>query len=168
MYIGRIFSIIMCWFLLSQSYADIPAEVLQTCIDFEPKNKSIKRIELPFEGVASKNEPNCEDQYNWYFEGNLYGKVVCNNISYLILNNKKVELKSAINRSVNRDEAPGRDFTYHNFWYKIDQDNQSFLCIKSPMTDSGVGNSVYHYYIVENAFNPKASPVLYYYFFEKE
>lgn len=168
MYISRIFSIILCWFLLSQSYADIPAEVLRTCMDDEPRNKSIKLMQLDVEGMATKNEPNCEDQYNRRFEGNIYGKVTCNNIHYLIVNNKKIELKSAINRSVSRSIAPGDDFTYRSFWYKIDQGSQSFLCVKSPMADSGVWDSVYQYYIVENAFDPKASPVLYYYFFGKK
>ena len=84
------------------------------------------------------------------------------------MNDKKIKLNSAINKSINPEIQPGYPFTYRGFWSKIDQDNRSFLCIEVPLSDSGVGGSIYQYYLVENAFDSKASPVLYYYFFEKD
>lgn len=53
-------------------------------------------------------------------------------------------------------------------WYKIDKENKSYLCIKSALIESGDGSSLSQYYIAEHAFDNNVSPVVYYYFFNKD
>ena len=42
MYVKQLFCMFLCWFFLNQSFADIPVEILRTCIDNKPKNESVK------------------------------------------------------------------------------------------------------------------------------
>ena len=168
MYVKRSVSTLFFIFLLNQGHAEIPFETLRSCIDLKPLNASIKLTDLDREGAVEVNEPNCEDQYNRKFNGNTYGTVTCKNIFYLIINDKKIKLDTAINKSVNPEIKPGSTFTDRSEWYKIDQDNKSYLCIQSALSESGPGSSLSQYYVVENAFDLKAPPIVYYYFFNKD
>lgn len=168
MFVIRFFCTVQCLFLLNQSYAEIPFETLRSCIDHKPKNESIKLTDLDREGVSEINEPNCEDQYNRRYKGHLYGTVTCNDTFYLIINDKKIKLDTAINMSINPEIKPGYPFSIRSFWTKIDQNNKSYLCIQSALAESGTGSALSQYYIIENAFDSAAIPVVYYYFFEKD
>jgi hypothetical protein len=168
MFLNQVFYTLSCLFLLNLSYAEIPFETLRTCIDLKPHNNSIKLTPLEDKGVATVNETNCEDQYNREFDAHVYGTVTCDNTLYLIVNNKKIKLNTAINKSINPEIRPGFPIFITSEWYKIDDDNKSYLCIQSALSESGPGSSLSQYYIVENAFDLKASPIVYYYFFNKD
>lgn len=168
MFLKQIFYTLPYLFLLNISYADIPFETLRTCMELKPYNNSIKFTALEDNGLATVNETNCEDQYNRGFNGHVYGTVTCDDTLYLIVNDKKIKLNTAINKSINPEIKPGLPIFITSEWYKIDQDNQSYLCIQSALSESGSGSSLSQYYIVENAFALNAPPIIYYYFFNKD
>ena len=75
--------------------------------------------------------------------------------------------EKAINHSMNPEIKPGVEFTTSSLWYKINFENQDYLCIYAPLSEQGVGASHNQYYIIENAFDAKLEPKLYYYFLDK-
>lgn len=167
MFVNRIVSILVGLFFLNQSHSEPPFEILRTCIDLKPQNTAITLTELVEGTVAKVNEHNCENQYSETFNGHLYGMVTCNDIFYLIINDQKIQASTAVNMSVNPEITPGYIFSNRALWHKIDQNNKSYLCIQSALTESGTGSALSQYYIIENAFDSAVIPVLYYYFFEK-
>lgn len=167
MFVIRILSILVGLLLLNHSYSQPPFEILRSCIDLKPQNSAITLTRL-LDGTVSKvNETNCEDQFSLTYNGHLYGMVTCNDIFYLIINDKKIKASTAINMSVNPEIEPGYIFTNRAMWHKIDQNNESYLCIQAALTESGAGSAFSQYYIIENAFNSNVVPSVYYYFFEK-
>jgi len=155
-------------FLLNLGYAEPPFEILRSCIDRKPQNSSVTLTELVNGIVSEFNEPNCEDLFSETYEGHVYGMVTCNDIFYLIINDQKIQASSAINMSINPEITPGNIFTNRAVWFKIDQNNKSYLCIQAALTESGTGSGLGQYYIAENAFEPQAVPSVYYYFFDKD
>ena len=168
MLINRIIAMLTGLVFLTQGHSIPPFEILRSCIDLKPINTSIKLTELVDGSVAKINENNCEDQYGEIFNGHLYGMVTCNDIFYLIINDQKIKASTAINMSVNPEIKPGYVFSNRALWHKIDRNEKSYLCIQSALTESGSGSAHTQYYIIENAFDPKAIPALYYYFFAKD
>jgi hypothetical protein len=152
---------------LNQSYSEPSFEILRSCIDLKPKNSSIRLTELVDGAVAKVNENNCENQFDQEVNGHLYGMVTCNDEFYLIINDQKIKADTAINRSINPEIKPGWIFTNRARWYRIDQGDQSYLCIQAAITESGIGAKDSQYYMIENAFEKNAVPVMYYYFFDK-
>ena len=168
MLIARTLSALLGLVFLNQSYAEPPFEILRSCIDLKPKNTSITLTELVDGTVAKVNENNCENQYSETFNGHLYGMLTCGDVFYLIINDQKIKASTAINMSVNPEIKPGFIFSNRALWHKIDQDNKSYLCIQSAITESGVGAAYSQYYIIENAFKENTVPIVYYYFFNKD
>ena len=167
MFVTRVLYLLIGSFFLGSVYADPPFEVLRSCIDIKPKNSSITLTEILGGHPTKMMGANCEDQYTKEFHGHFYGIVSCDNDFYLIINDQKIRADSAINRSINPEIKPGFAFTSHAMWHKITQGNQSYLCIQSGITGAGIGAGDSQYYIIENAFEKNAVPVVYYYFFDK-
>ena len=168
MFITRVLPIVVGLFCLNSGYADPPFEILRSCIDLKPQNPSITLTELVNGFVSEVNEPNCEDLFSETYEGHVYGMVTCNDIFYLIINDQKIQASTVINMSINPEIPPGFIFTNRAMWHKIDLNNKSYLCIQAALTESGTGSWMRQYYIAENAFEPQATPTVYYYFFEKD
>ena len=166
--IVRISAILAVMIFVIQSYAQPPFEILKSCVDRKAKNSSISVAEFVDGLVAKINQPNCENQFNQIINDRLYGMVTCNDIFYIIINNKKLKASAAINMSINPEIQPGDIFSNRASWYKIDQDNKSYLCIFSSLSEQGAGSSRNQYYIAENAFTDAKKPILYYYFFDKD
>ena len=168
MFVVNVLSLIIGLLLLNPIYSStIPFEILRSCIDLKPKNDSIKMTRLLDGLVSEENEEHCEDQFGQQFNNHYYGMVTCGDVFYLIIKDQKIRADNSINMSINPEIQPGLIFSNRAFWTKIDQDNKSYLCIDAALTESGTGSHLSQYYIVDNAFDPKEAPVVYYYFFEK-
>lgn len=163
----KFFLVLINMFLFTQSYGEPPFESLRTCIDTKPYNESIKLTRLEGEGPSKVNDGHCKDQYDREYEGHVYGTVSCDDSFYFIINDQKISPEKAINKSINPEIKPGYPLTKRALWYKIDQGNKSYLCIEDSLSESGAGGSQSQYYLVDNAFEPKTTPIIYYYFFEK-
>ena len=70
--------------------------------------------------------------------------------------------------SINPEIKPGVEFTNRALWYKINQDNNNYLCIRAPLAEQGIGATFEQYYIVENAFDLNSTPEIYFYFLDKD
>ena len=119
-------------------------------------------------GYAVKSLEGCEDQYNLTINGHIYGIVTCNDKFYLIIRDKKIDPEKAVNKSVNSHIRPGFEFTGKASWYKIGFDNKEYLCIYAPISEQGIGAAYSQHYIIENAFDTKLAPKVYFYFFDKD
>jgi len=144
-----------------------PFQILQTCMNGEPYNNKIVINELDGEGLAERSMDGCKDQYHRIFNGHAFGTLKCNQKFYLVINDKKINPELAENMSINPEIKPGTFFTPRALWYKIDIEEQSYLCIFAPIAEQGVGASYNQYYIIENAFNVDLKPKLYFYFLDK-
>jgi hypothetical protein len=156
---------------LSWSYAawSTPAvEIVQSCKNQKPANASIVITELMQAGVIPDAGAGCEDLFEFKFNDHKYGSVICNNDPYLIIADRKYKLNVAENLSINPAIKPDTPLLLTSEFWKIDKNNESFLCILSPLDQSGAGASRIQYYIVENAFHPTLPVKMYFYFFDKD
>lgn len=149
-------------------FASPSYEVVNTCINTEPyKHKStIERLEGG--GYEEKILEGCEDQFDLLLNGFRYGSVRCNDKFYLIIRDKKIDPAKAENNSINPQIKPGVEFSIRSLWYKIGFENKEYLCIYAPLSEQGAGASRNQYYIIENAFDARLDPKLYFYFFDKD
>lgn len=154
--------------LLPSCFAQPPFEVLRSCIDEKSYNNQVT-INIKDDGsYADNHEDNCEERFEVSFDNTMYGFVICADISYLVVNEHKINLQNAENRSVNPEIKPGMLYPTDTSWSKIDFKNQSYLCLNGPISRSGTGSNIGQYYIIENAFDKNITPIIYYYFFNKE
>jgi hypothetical protein len=152
------------------SLAMPPVEILQSCKDMEVANKTILMEELDRAGLREKEETeaNCEFQYDTEINGKLYGWVECDNKPYIIIAGKKIPLESAKNYSINPAVNPNIPIISRPFWWRIAKGEKSWLCLVSPISDTGSASNAYQYYIVEDAFEEgRDTYTMYYYFFDK-
>lgn len=91
----------------------------------------------------------------------------CGEETSLIIKGNRYNLNNALNNSVNPSITPQNDISGMSKWWKIDFSNVSYICIDAPLSNSGDGANVHQYYIVENAYN-SSTPIINYYFFNKE
>ena len=154
--------------LLPSSFAQPPFEVLRSCVDEKPYNNKVT-IHIKDDGsYADNHEKNCEERFEVSFDNKMYGFVRCTDIPYLVVNDQKINLEKAENRSVNPEIKPGMLYPTDTSWSKIDFKNQSYLCLNGPISRSGTGSNIGQYYIIENAFEKNIIPIIYYYFFNKD
>ena len=158
---------VMIW-LINPSIAAPPFQILRTCINDKPYNDRVTVAKLPNEGAADRPLEGCEDQYEFTFNGHTYGSVTCNDKFHLIIRDKKIDPELADNMSINPEIKPGVEFTSRALWYKIDYENNAYLCILAPLAEQGIGSSYNQYYIVENAFDGNLNPEIYFYFLDKD
>lgn len=145
-----------------------PYEILRSCVDLKPKNSSIVMKDIDNGTYSTQENKGCSNQFEIDFENSLFGSVNCDDINYFIVNGKKININSAINMSVNPSVKPRYILPDSSQWYKIDLENKSFLCINGPISDTGSPAAIGQYFIIENAFSKKETPIIYYYFFNKD
>lgn len=163
-FIGGLVSLL----ILPSSFAQPPFEVLRSCVDEKPYNSKVT-IHIKDDGsYANISEKNCEELFEVSFDNKIYGSVRCADIPYLVVNDQKINLEKAENRSVNPEIKPGILYPTDTSWSKIDFENRSYLCLNGPISRSGTGSNIGQYYIVENAFEINIAPTIYYYFFNKD
>jgi hypothetical protein len=144
-----------------------PFQILRTCMSGKPYNDKITITMIEGAGPADKSLDGCKNQYDRIFQERAFGTLTCQNKFYLVINGKKTDPQLATNMSINPEIKPGTVFTPRALWYKIDQNEKSYLCIFAPLAEQGVGSSYNQYYIVENAFDVNLNPELYFYFLDK-
>lgn len=154
--------------IINPTLATPPFQILRTCMDDKPYNDKITISMIEGAGPADKSLPGCKNQYDRIFQERSFGTLTCQNKFYLIINDKKIDPKLANNLSINPEIKPGTVFTPRAIWYKIDQEEKSYLCILAPLAEQGIGSSYNQYYLVENAFEENSIPIIYYYFFNKD
>lgn len=151
----------------SQMFAQPPVEVISSCTN--AMRPSVTITELPRPLYVETEETGCEDHFENAIDNLTYGGILCADYGYIILNNQRIKLSDASNFSINPTIKPGEvgdHMDLHSYWSKIDFDGNSYLCIKRALSDSGVGASVNHYYIVENPYS--STSTLSYYFFTED
>ena len=158
----------LCVFFIQSLFAEPPFEVLRSCIDEKPKNSSVSLLEINNGYYQPQVEDKCENQYEIKFKKKIFGTVTCNETPYLLINNQKIDLTKAVNKSANPEIKPGILYPTDTSWLKIDFKNQSFLCLNGPISLSGTGSNIGQYYIVENAFSDNSKPIIYFYFLNKD
>jgi hypothetical protein len=145
-----------------------PVEFLQSCKNSKPANGSITMTLLDGFGSTQDNEPGCRNHFDSEINGQTYGAVVCDDQPYLIIANKKLSTATAKNYSMNPSVKP--DIPIHRFseWWRISKDDKSYLCIQTPLSDTGSAANSWQYYLVEDAFDvSKTKYEISYYFFDK-
>ena len=144
-----------------------PFQILRTCMDIKPYDDKVKMTRLDRDGYADSSLEDCQDQYDRSINGHIYGTLTCHDKFYFIIKDKKIDPEKAKNMSINPEIKPGVEFTTRALWYKIDYENKEYLCILAPLAEQGVGSAHNQYYIIENAFDKKLNPELYFYFLDK-
>ncbi|MCE3046041.1 hypothetical protein [Legionella sp. 16cNR16C] len=148
--------------------AMVPVEILQSCKNMEPANDTLTMKLLDDAGLSDKTDRNCSAQYESIIDNKLYGWATCDDKPYLIIANKKFSTESAENYSMNPSVKPDIPIISHPLWYRIDKDEKSYLCLLSPLSDTGSAANSWQYYIVEDAFDAsKTEYNISYYFFDK-
>lgn len=149
--------------------AQLPVEVISSCIHDKAMRPSVTITELTTPRFIETEESGCEDHFENAIDNLTYGGILCDNYGYIILNKQRIKLSAAANFSINPTIKPGEvgdHMDLHSYWLKIDFAGNSYLCVKRALSDSGVGASVNHYYIVENPYSPNST--LHYYFFKED
>ncbi|ABQ56101.1 hypothetical protein G5T09_04015 [Legionella pneumophila serogroup 1] len=147
--------------------ADPGVDIIQSCKNMKAAKNTIVMKELDGFGFNEKNEANCQNQFDSKIEGAIYGAVVCDDKSYFIINNKKISTESAKNLSMNESVKPNIPIHYTSMWWKIEDGDKSWLCVVSPLSDTGSAANSLQYYLIENAFESPKNLALYFYFFDK-
>lgn len=163
----RFFSGLFCIFLFQHVVAEPSFEILNSCLHGKPENRHIIVTRLEGGGFSPKPVNDCDEPYEIHSGNHLFSYFSCNEKDYLLISDQKYFIESSINRSVNPEVKPTLFYPHLSKWMRIDDDTQSYLCIASPLSQSGVGANERQYFIVENAFKPTEKPVIYYYFFTK-
>lgn len=169
MYIEKISIYLGSLFIFGILHAMPPVEVIQSCKNNNPANKSVIMTEIEGIGYNKDSEPNCKNQFDTEIDGKFYGSVTCDDKPYLIIADHKVELESANNYSTNPAIKPTTAIAQVAGWWKIiDSKKHSYICIESPLSNTGTASNAYQYFIVEDPFNLKKSNYdVFFYFFEK-
>lgn len=149
-----------------QLHATPPVEILSACKNMKAPNKKVALIRMIAPGGVDNSQAGCSEHYERAARSFSYGGIVCNDLSYVIINGIKTKLSTAQNYSINPSIKPGSPITPVANWLKIAFNNQEYICIRQPLSDSGTGASYLQFYIIENAYT-STSPVVYYYFLEK-
>ncbi len=154
--------------VINLAVAKPPFQVLQSCINTKAYNDQVTIDELGTAGPVNKSLAGCENQYDRIFQGSSFGTLTCQNKFFLIINDKKIDPKTAENMSINPLIKAGEAFTKRALWYKFDYLDQSYLCILAPLAEQGIGSAHNQYYLIENAFDKHLTPKLYFYFLDKD
>lgn len=163
----RFFCILIGFFSLNQSYAEPPFDVIQACINGETSNSSLSITQVEETGFT-KSPSQCETKYKLNLSGHEFGTFACNGHEFLLVGEQKISLNKAINRSLNSQIKPGHLHPALSSWSRIDANEDSYLCVESPLSTSGIGAANTQYYLVEHAFDASLKPVAYYYFFNMD
>lgn len=163
----QIFTIIIGITITPCALATPPVEVFASCKNLAPVSSSITMTKLLAPGGLGDDEPKCIDHFESTLNNFNYGYITCNDETSLIIKGTRINLKTSVNHSINPSITPGGDIPVLSYWWKIEFNNISYLCIDTPLSPSGDGANVLQYYIVENAFN-LAKPVVHFYFLNKD
>jgi hypothetical protein len=158
---------LVAMFLIQQGFAQPPYEVLTSCINSKPLNEKVTLTLLNGGGFSSKSENNCDEPYEIQFKDQKFTYTSCNDRDYLMVADKKLFLDASVNMSANSEIKPEILYPHLSSWMKVDYSSQSYLCISSPLSQSGSGADVPQYYLIENAFIKNIAPIAYYYIFDK-
>ncbi|HEM0351364.1 hypothetical protein [Legionella erythra] len=153
-------------FLLQSAYATPPVEVIDSCKNSKPAKGTVVMTSLPMP-AAHEDQPGCMDHRESTINNFNYGQITCNDKTSLIVKGNRYDLDTAVNHSVNPSISPDGDILPLSYWWKIEFNNNEYLCINTPLSPSGHGANVMQHYIVENPSNT-TTPVIYFYFFDKE
>lgn len=152
-----------------QVFAQLPAEVISSCIDNKATRPTVTMTTLTDSRFKNTDEIDCEDHFENAIDGLKYGGILCGNYGYIILNNNRIKLSNAKNYSINPTIKPGEIGAHldsHSYWSKLEFSGNTYLCIERALSESGAGASVNQYYIVENPYS--AAPTLNYYFLTED
>lgn len=161
----------ICWLSIYGTLQAAPSfEVIQSCKNNNPANKYVTMTEVERIGYSIDSEPNCKNQFDTEINGKIYGSATCEDKPYLIIADHKVKLESANNYSTNPSIKPTTAIAQVAGWWKIvDSKKQTYLCIESPLSNTGTASNAYQYFIVADPFNEKKSNYeVSFYFFEKK
>ena len=165
---NRIILIFGGLFISTVTLAMPPVEFLQSCIKSKPANNSITMALLDGFGSTQDANPNCNSHFDAEINGQTYGAVECDGQPYIIIANKKISTAKAQNHSMNPSVKPDVPILRFSEWWRIDKGNKSYLCIQTPLSDTGSAANSWQYYLIEDAFDvSKTEYNIYYYFFDK-
>ncbi|KTD80376.1 hypothetical protein [Legionella waltersii] len=171
MYIKKISMYLVFLSIYGVSHAMPPVEVIQSCKNNNPANKSVLMTEIEGIGYNKDSEPNCKNQFDTEIDGKLYGSATCDDKPYLIIADHKIKVESANNYSTNPSIKSTTAIAQVAGWWKIvDSRKQTYLCIESPLSNTGTASNAYQYFIVADPFNEKKSDfdISFYYFDKKD
>lgn len=147
------------------SFAQLPVEVISSCINNKAVRPTVTVTKLIPPRFIETEETGCEDHFENSIDNLTYGGISCNNYGYIILNSHRIKLSDANNHSVNPAIKPGQLGDRLDLgvdWWKIDFDNNSYICVEAALSTVGDGAANNQYYIVENPYS--ANPTLNFYF----
>jgi hypothetical protein len=162
--------VIVNMFLLSSCFAMPPYKVLQSCREQKPYTDKIlyKPLEDGHFTKDPKGDPSCDKLiYNIGEEDDEHFQYRSCKKDYLVIKGKDIDLTKANDFSVTGIVYPHYVIPQDSSWSRITYENQTYLCIESPLSQFGYGAANLQYFIVEHAFDNKAPPELYFYFFNK-
>lgn len=171
MYIKKISMYLVFLSIYGVSNAMPPVEVIQSCKNNNPANKSVLMTEIEDIGYNKDSEPNCKNQFDTEIDGKLYGSATCDDKPYLIIAGHKIKVESANNYSTNPAIKPTTAIAQVAGWWNIlDSKKQTYLCIESPLSNTGTVSNAYQYFIIADPFNEKKSnfDISFYYFDKKD
>ncbi|HAT3863336.1 TPA: hypothetical protein JAN60_07515 [Legionella pneumophila] len=153
--------------LTSNTFAVPPVEVISSCKKGNADGPTVTftKLEGPY---ASTEEEGCDDHIETTEAGLTYGGISCGTTSFFIINGTRLDSNNAVNNSINPAITPNNRIPYTGRWSKIEFDNKAYLCLVMALSDSGTGAGIPSYYIVENAYSTVDTPILYFYFFDKD
>ncbi|HAT9655291.1 TPA: hypothetical protein JBD30_15515, partial [Legionella pneumophila subsp. pneumophila] len=88
-----------------------------------------------------------------------------------IIAGHKIKVESANNYSTNPAIKPTTAIAQVAGWWNIlDSKKQTYLCIESPLSNTGTVSNAYQYFIIADPFNEKKSnfDISFYYFDKKD
>lgn len=144
-------------------------QILQSCKNGKAANNKIVMSEIEGVGYNDQEDLNCKNQFDTEIDGKLYGSVTCSHKAYLIIANKKISTETAKNYSLNPAVKPTTPILQAAGWWRIiDKDKKNYLCIQSPLSDTGSASNLWQYYLIEDPFNANRENYdIYFYFFNK-
>lgn len=163
----KVVFILITLFVSPIVFAMPPVEFLQSCKSGKPANNLITMTLLDGFG-SSKNDSDCKNRFDSEINGQMYGAEVCGEKPYLIIANKKISTEKAKNYSMDPNVKPDIPILRFSEWWRVNRGDKSYLCIQTPLSDTGSAANSWQYYLVEDAFDvSKAEYNIYYYFFDK-
>ncbi|WP_227106837.1 hypothetical protein [Chromobacterium rhizoryzae] len=148
------------------SLASPSADILESCRKMKVVSQGVQ-VEDVVSGFAKKAAAGCENQLEAKVDGKIYGYSTCNSQQYLIVSNKFFLASQAINHSIDKNIVPGNTFSGSSTTLlNVKKGSESYLCIISPIFDSGKWNNYLTFYLIKHG-QSSITPEVDFYFIDK-
>ena len=135
--IKRIIAGILLTMILKPVIAEPPYEVMKSCQKGTPISPAIKMTVLnSTSGYSPQSPSGCENRYEIKYKERVLGSIECNDDLYVYSAQRKMKAADATDMTNDPKLQPSFFYSDISVWSKIDDGQNSYLCIAGPLSQA--------------------------------